>query len=67
MPGNNKWDNEAEQILLFAMILGKEDGEKTRYNWPSVHQFMNKCGMTFTKDAISSVSSPNVTLDYAVC
>lgn len=66
MSGTKKWDKEAEQILLFAMILGKEEGEKTRYNWPSVHEFMTKCGMTFSKDAISSVSSPNMAPNHTV-
>lgn len=56
MPSPGKWTNEAEHDLLFAMILGKEGGEKTRYNWPAVHDVMNACGHTFTKEAISYVS-----------
>ena len=67
-PAEKKWDANAERDLCVAIIMGAQDGERMRYNWPKVHSSMEALGYGFTKDAISYVSHftlplpiPNVT------
>ena len=55
-PAEKKWDANAERDLCVAIIMGAQDGERMRYNWPKVHSSMEALGYGFTKDAISYVS-----------
>ena len=52
---SKKWDVAAERDLCMAMIVGGQDSERIKYNWPAVHAFMTTLGYNFTKDAISLV------------
>ncbi|KAH6891129.1 hypothetical protein B0T10DRAFT_595275 [Thelonectria olida] len=51
--GEKKWDSNAERDLCLAVILGNQEGERARHNWPKVHAIMSSLGHGFTKDAIS--------------
>lgn len=54
MPGNEKkWDIAAERDLCVAVIAGNQDTERPRHNWPKIHNFMDKLGYGFSKEAIS--------------
>ncbi|KAI5466911.1 hypothetical protein BGZ63DRAFT_430327 [Mariannaea sp. PMI_226] len=54
MPGaDKKWDSNAERDLCLAIIMGNQESEKARHNWPRVHTLMTNLGHSFTKDAIS--------------
>ncbi|KAH7485799.1 hypothetical protein FOMA001_g4583 [Fusarium oxysporum f. sp. matthiolae] len=57
-PSEKKWDANAERDLCVAVIMGAQDGERMRFNWPKVHASMATLGYSFTKDAISSLSLP---------
>jgi hypothetical protein len=50
---SKKWDVAAERDLCMAMIVGNQNSERIKYNWPAVHAFMTTLGYNFTKDAIS--------------
>jgi hypothetical protein len=52
-PSEKKWDANAERDLCVAVIMGAQDGERMRFNWPKVHASMAALGYSFTKDAIS--------------
>lgn len=52
-PAEKKWDANAERDLCVAVIMGAQDGDRMRYNWPKVHSAMEALGYSFTKDAIS--------------
>ncbi|KAF4971384.1 hypothetical protein FZEAL_9866 [Fusarium zealandicum] len=56
MPGpEKKWDATVERDLCVAIIMGAQDGDRMRYNWPKVHGSMETLGYSFSKDAISYV------------
>lgn len=61
-PTEKKWDANAERDLCVAIIMGAQDGERMRYNWPKVHSSMEALGYGFTKDAISYVSHTTLPL-----
>ncbi|KAF5965957.1 hypothetical protein FCOIX_12697 [Fusarium coicis] len=54
-PSEKKWDANAERDLCVAVIMGAQDGERMRFNWPKVHASMAALGYSFTKDAISHI------------
>lgn len=63
MPGGDKkWDVAAERDLCVAVILGNQETDRARYNWPKVHAFMDGLGYGFTRDAISYVALPRRTV-----
>lgn len=55
MSREKKWDANAERDLCVALVLGAQDSDRMRYNWPNVHGIMEKLGYKFSKDAISYV------------
>ncbi|KAF7559718.1 hypothetical protein G7046_g4428 [Stylonectria norvegica] len=65
MPGpEKKWDIVAERDLCVAIILGNQDGDRARHNWPNVHNVMDKLGYHFTKDAISQHYTKVIMKDF---
>ncbi|KAJ4316439.1 hypothetical protein N0V84_007877 [Fusarium piperis] len=63
-PAEKKWDANAERDLCVAVIMGAQDGERMRYNWPKVHSAMEALGYSFTKDAISQHFSKSIMRDF---
>ncbi|KAF4945859.1 hypothetical protein FGADI_11601 [Fusarium gaditjirri] len=63
-PSEKKWDANAERDLCVAVILGAQDGERMRFNWPKVHASMVALGYSFTKDAISQHFSKSIMRDF---
>ncbi|KAG8354727.1 hypothetical protein FVEN_g7336 [Fusarium venenatum] len=63
-PAEKKWDANAERDLCVAIIMGAQDGERMRYNWPKVHSSMESLGYSFTKDAISQHFSKSIMRDF---
>ncbi|KAF9775498.1 hypothetical protein IL306_006375 [Fusarium sp. DS 682] len=63
-PSEKKWDANAERDLCVAIIMGAQDGERMRYNWPKVHGSMEALGYSFTKDAISQHFSKSIMRDF---
>ncbi|KAL6809039.1 hypothetical protein GGI42DRAFT_350524 [Trichoderma sp. SZMC 28013] len=63
-PLEKKWDDSAERDLCVAIIMGNQDGTKTRYNWPRVEEIMNGLGHTFTKDAMSQHFSKTILKEF---
>ncbi|KAF4441927.1 hypothetical protein F53441_11887 [Fusarium austroafricanum] len=63
-PAEKKWDANAERDLCVAIIMGAQDGERMRYNWPKVHASMDALGYSFTKDAISQHFSKSIMRDF---
>ena len=59
MPGKDKkWGPSEERDLAMAVILAQQ-GEKVKYDWPRVHEYMTDWGYSFTRDAMSyAISSP---------
>ncbi|KAL7766205.1 hypothetical protein ACKLNR_004121 [Fusarium oxysporum f. sp. zingiberi] len=63
-PSEKKWDANAERDLCVAVIMGAQDGERMRFNWPKVHASMATLGYSFTKDAISQHFSKSIMRDF---
>ncbi|KAG9501272.1 hypothetical protein J7337_006956 [Fusarium musae] len=63
-PSEKKWDANAERDLCVAVIMGAQDGERMRFNWPKVHASMAALGYSFTKDAISQHFSKSIMRDF---
>ncbi|KAJ4262666.1 hypothetical protein NW757_000918 [Fusarium falciforme] len=63
-PAEKKWDANAERDLCVAVIMGAQDGDRMRYNWPKVHSAMEALGYSFTKDAISQHFSKSIMRDF---
>ncbi|KAL4723296.1 hypothetical protein ACLX1H_009786 [Fusarium chlamydosporum] len=63
-PTEKKWDANAERDLCVAIIMGAQDGERMRYNWPKVHSSMEALGYSFTKEAISQHFSKSIMRDF---
>ncbi|KAH7192330.1 uncharacterized protein B0J16DRAFT_411060 [Fusarium flagelliforme] len=63
-PAEKKWDANAERDLCVAIIMGAQDGERMRYNWPKVHSSMEALGYGFTKDAISQHFSKTIMREF---
>ncbi|RGP66838.1 hypothetical protein FLONG3_8710 [Fusarium longipes] len=63
-PTEKKWDANAERDLCVAIIMGAQDGERMRYNWPKVHSSMETLGYSFTKDAISQHFSKTIMREF---
>ncbi|RGP64146.1 hypothetical protein FSPOR_8164 [Fusarium sporotrichioides] len=63
-PAEKKWDANAERDLCVAIIMGAQDGERMRYNWPKVHSSMESLGYSFTKEAISQHFSKSIMRDF---
>ncbi|KAM5351968.1 hypothetical protein ACJ41O_004691 [Fusarium nematophilum] len=63
-PAEKKWDANAERDLCVAVIMGAQDGDRIRYNWPKVHGAMETLGYSFTKDAISQHFSKTIMRDF---
>ncbi|KAF4344025.1 hypothetical protein FBEOM_2000 [Fusarium beomiforme] len=63
-PSEKKWDANAERDLCVAIIMGAQDAERMRYNWPKVHGSMEALGYSFTKDAISQHFSKSIMRDF---
>ncbi|KAF7542870.1 hypothetical protein G7Z17_g11207 [Cylindrodendrum hubeiense] len=67
MPGNEKrWHANAERDLCLAIILGNQETDRARHNWPKVHSIMNDLDYTFTQDAISQHFTKTVMRDFKV-
>ncbi|KAH7154984.1 hypothetical protein B0J13DRAFT_672094 [Dactylonectria estremocensis] len=67
MPGNEKrWHANAERDLCLAIILGNQETERPRHNWPKVHAILNDLGYTFTQDAISQHFTKTVMRDFKI-
>ncbi|KAM6518249.1 hypothetical protein FSOLCH5_007023 [Fusarium solani] len=63
-PAEKKWDANAERDLCVAVIMGAQDGDRMRYNWPKVHSAMEALGYSFTKDAISQHFGKSIMRDF---
>ncbi|KAF4961463.1 hypothetical protein FSARC_10172 [Fusarium sarcochroum] len=63
-PAEKKWDSNAERDLCVAIIMGAQEGDRMRYNWPKVHSSMQALGYPFTKDAISQHFSKSIMRDF---
>ncbi|KAM0427327.1 hypothetical protein ACHAPT_007762 [Fusarium lateritium] len=63
-PAEKKWDANAERDLCVAVIMGAQEGDRMRYNWPKVHSAMEALGYSFTKDAISQHFSKSIMRDF---
>ncbi|KAH7157066.1 hypothetical protein EDB81DRAFT_945425 [Dactylonectria macrodidyma] len=67
MPGNEKrWHANAERDLCLAIILGNQETERPRHNWPRVHAILNDLGYSFTQDAISQHFTKTVMRDFKI-
>ncbi|KAH7321166.1 hypothetical protein B0I35DRAFT_510917 [Stachybotrys elegans] len=65
MPGpEKKWDAAAERDLCVALITCGQEGERVRYNWPKVHEFMQEHGYGFSKDAMSQHFTKVILKDF---
>ncbi|KAK7417156.1 hypothetical protein QQX98_004759 [Neonectria punicea] len=65
MPATDKkWSPNAERDLCLAIILGSQEGDRTRHNWPKVYDLMNHLGYSFTKDAISQHFTKTVMKEF---
>ncbi|KAH7015276.1 hypothetical protein EDB80DRAFT_707522 [Ilyonectria destructans] len=65
MPGNEKrWHANAERDLCLAIILGNQETDRARHNWPKVHAIMNDLNYHFTQDAISQHFTKTVMRDF---
>ncbi|KPM37197.1 hypothetical protein AK830_g9353 [Neonectria ditissima] len=61
---DKKWSPNAERDLCLAIILGGQEGERTRHNWPKVYDLMTNLGYSFTKDAISQHFTKTVMREF---
>ena len=50
---DKKWDASAERDLCVSIIMGNQENDRIRHNWPKVHDEMEKLGYEFTKEAVS--------------
>ncbi|KAL6860283.1 hypothetical protein ACO1O0_004310 [Amphichorda felina] len=64
MPGKDKkWGPSEERDLAMAVILAQQ-GEKVKYDWPRVHEYMTEWGYSFTRDAMSQHWTKRIMKDF---
>lgn len=56
-PKDKKWGPSEERDLAMAVILAQQ-GERVKYDWPKVHEYMTGWGYSFTRDAMSYAVPP---------
>jgi hypothetical protein len=60
-----KWGMSAERDLAMAIILA-QGGDRAKYDWPKVHEYMSKWGYEFTRDAMSYVQTLRLSVASAI-